>query len=135
MKTKQIPIAVMQAMVPFRKVDNTPASCGFGDDWVSALDRAWTNGHYAVLARDIDTRWGKVTHAVIRNHKNTDIPWAAKQRIKNVLFGHAAVAVEVFPPVEHLIDAAPSYHLWVLHDVVLPFGLHKKMGGWSADNE
>jgi hypothetical protein len=91
------------------------------------MDRAWENGHYAVMARDLQTEWGRVTHFFIRNRDSTDIPWADKQIIKNKLAGYEKVAVEVFPAQADLVDAVDAYHLWVLHDVKLPFGLHKEV--------
>lgn len=111
---------------PFRSRKETPAALGYGDGWCREMDRAWENGHYAVLARDLQTDWGRVTHLFIRNRDNSDIPWADKQAIKNKLAGYDKVAVEVFPPHPQLVDAANAYHLWVLHDVALPFGLHRR---------
>lgn len=88
------------------------------------MDRSYENGTYAVMTRQVETAWGVVTHACIRNKDHTDIPWSDKQWIKDTLFGPERVAVEVFPPVEQLVDAANMYHLWVLPEGwVLPFGL------------
>jgi hypothetical protein len=68
--------------------------------------------------------WGEVDHAAIRNCSSTDVPWAAKQRIKDELFGKDRVAVEVFPLADELVDSANMYHLWVMPaGYRLPFGL------------
>lgn len=49
-----------------------------------------------------------------RNDESTEVPWAHKQRIKNEIFGEEVVAVEVFPPVSELVDAANLYWLWTM---------------------
>lgn len=86
--------------------------------------------NYCVMTRDINTPLGKVTHACLRNkgsketnYEGTDIPWAEKQRIKNEIFGKEAVAIEVYPKESKLIDSTNMYHLWILHDFELPFGI------------
>ncbi len=99
--------------------------------WFSELDKAWSNGKYVVMARNIQTEWGAVTHACIRNAASTDIPWREKQRIKNELFGTERFAFEVFPPKSQLVDEANMYHLWIFPlGVPLPFNLnHGSHGG------
>lgn len=119
-------VLLSKALKPFCQRKETPAALGFGTGWVRELDRAWENGHYAVMARDLQTEWGRITHYFIRNVGNTDIPWADKQIIKNKLAGYEKVAVEVFPPQAELVDEAGAYHLWVLHDMKLPFTLHEQ---------
>lgn len=101
----------------------SPKQLKHGDGWYGELDRAYRQGtDYVVLVRDVETEWGTIQHAVMRNTDNTDIPWAEKQRIKNELFGKEAVALEVFPAMSELIDAADMYHIWVLPaDFKLPF--------------
>lgn len=92
--------------------------------WLSRVHTTKRNRIFAVLIRTIRTSWGEVEHAAIRNHASSDIPWAAKQRIKNELFGEERVAVEVFPPEPELVDDANMYHMWVLPvGYKLPFGL------------
>ena len=94
-----------------------------GVDWFSQLDKAWRNDKYAVMARTINTAWGVVDHACIRNVTGTDIPWKEKQKIKNELWGPEYTAIEVFPPESELVDAANMYHLWIFKGYKLPFGL------------
>jgi hypothetical protein len=102
----------------------SPKELGRGSGWFGELDRAFTDGKYAVMIRTIDTEWGKVEHACIRNIGSTDIPWRDKQKIKNELFGRERVAVEVFPAESDLVDEANMYHLWVLpFGFNIPFGL------------
>lgn len=94
--------------------------------WLSEVSKVYVDEdkQYSVLIRNIETEWGIVQHAAIRNAPNTDIPWAEKQRIKNELFGAETVAVEVFPAMSELVDEANMYHLWVLPDgMKLPFSL------------
>ncbi|MBU5670269.1 DUF7694 domain-containing protein [Paenibacillus brevis] len=102
----------------------SPKSRHIGTGWVAELDRAYVDGEYAVMTRKIETEWGQVIHACIRNTDSTDIPWAEKQRIKNELLGKERIAIEVFPKESELVDAANMYHLWVLPaGMKLPFGI------------
>lgn len=109
------------------KRELSPKDRGYGDGWCRELDRCWRQGSkYVVMTRKILTAWGVVEHACIRNRDSTDISWAEKQRIKNDLFGRNAVAIEVFPAADRLVDAANMYHLWILPEgFQLPFGLHE----------
>jgi hypothetical protein len=102
----------------------SPKSMKAGKGWFGELDRAYSDGQYAVMTRTVQTEWGEVTHACIRNVENTDIPWLEKQRIKNELFGKESTAIEVFPADSELVDEANMYHIWVLSKgMKLPFGL------------
>lgn len=104
----------------------SPKSQRVGSGWVGELDRAYTDiGYqYAVMTRKVQTDWGEVIHACIRNTDNSDIPWSEKQRIKNELLGEERTAIEVFPAVSDLVDEANMYHLWILPaGMRLPFGL------------
>lgn len=105
----------------------SPADKEYGDDWCGRMDRCYRQDRkYIVMTRQIQTDWGVIEHACIRNRDNTDISWAEKQRIKNELFGEKAVAIEIFPSKERLVDSVNMYHLWVLPEgMELPFGLHK----------
>lgn len=103
----------------------SPKQLGKGTGWCGELDRVFRQGNeYVVMVRDVETDWGIIQHACIRNTENTDIPWAEKQRIKNELFGAELIAVEVFPKESELVDQANMYHLWILPtDMNLPFGI------------
>lgn len=102
----------------------SPKSMRYGSGWVREMDRVFIDGEYCVMIRNVETPWGTVEHACMRNVKETDIPWVEKQRIKNELFGEDRTAVEVFPATEKLVDAANMYHFWVLpKEMELPFGL------------
>ena len=106
------------------KEEPSPKASGIKNGWLGEMDRAYTNGKYAVMIRTIHTMIGKVEHACIRNTGNTDIPWSEKQKIKNELFGKERVAVEVFPAESELVDESGMYHLWVFAEGdKLPFGL------------
>jgi hypothetical protein len=92
--------------------------------WLARVHTTKKNRVFAVLIRTVRTPWGDVDHAAIRNCSSTNVPWAAKQRIKDELFGKDRVAVEVFPPADELVDSANMYHLWVMPTSYrLPFGL------------
>jgi hypothetical protein len=102
----------------------SPKELKQGDGWFGEMDRVWINDKYCVMTRTIQTEWGQVDHACIRNVSSTDIPWKEKQRIKNELWGEEYTAVEVFPKESELVDAANMYHLWVFKEYKLPFNLH-----------
>ncbi|MFD1884016.1 DUF7694 domain-containing protein [Paenibacillus wenxiniae] len=102
----------------------TPKGTGVGTGWFGELNKAWSSkdGQYFVMARDVQTDWGLVTHVCIRNAQSSDISWAEKQRIKNELLGEWRTAIEVFPDTRELVDEANMYHLWLLpYDFELPF--------------
>lgn len=103
----------------------SPKQLGRGNGWFGELDRVYRQGNeYVVMVRDVETEWGAIQHACLRNANNTDIPWSEKQRIKNEIFGQEATAIEVFPKESELVDEANMYHIWVLpDDFKLPFGL------------
>lgn len=95
-----------------------------GNGWFGELNRAYSDGKYAVMTREVETEWGKVIHACIINTENTDIPWSEKQRIKNELFGKESTAIEVFPSDSELVDEANMYHIWILpEEMKLPISL------------
>lgn len=94
----------------------SPLELKRGEGWFGEINECYTSldGQYAVMIRPVDTEWGSVEHAAIRNLASTDIPWSEKQRIKNELFAKERVAIEVFPAESNLVDEANMYHLWVL---------------------
>lgn len=94
----------------------SPKSKRIGNGWFAELDRVYSSedGQYAVMTRPVETEWGRLIHACIRNVEGTDIPWAEKQRIKDELLGTDRTAIEVFPASSDLVDEANMYHLWVL---------------------
>jgi len=83
---------------------------------------------WAVLLRPVKVKLDGaddvVLHLSITNALALDVTWAQKQRIKNEIVGGDRLAVEVFPTMDRLVDAAPAYHLWVYPaGYMLPFGL------------
>lgn len=110
----------------------SPKDKKIGSGWFGELGEVFVSSdkQYCVMTREIDTNIGKVTHACMRNQgsketnwKGTEISWSEKQRIKNEIFGEDAVAIEVFPKETELVDEVNMYHVWVLHEFELPFGL------------
>ncbi|MCZ8516830.1 hypothetical protein O9H85_31595 [Paenibacillus filicis] len=102
----------------------SPKSMRVGMGWFGEMNKAFSDGKYAVMTRTIETEWGTIEHACMRNAVNSDIPWAEKQRIKNELFGPDRTAIEVFPAEVDLVDEANMYHIWILpRGMKLPFGL------------
>lgn len=92
----------------------------------------YTNDLFIVTSVQFACEYGLCLHLVMRlkpDAPTPEIPWAAKQRIKDELAGAGRVAVEVFPPAKELVDQADAYHLWVLPDgFKLPFGVE----AWSG---
>jgi hypothetical protein len=86
----------------------------------------YVNNRYSVQVSSFEVEWGMVTHLWIRRHDGEPCrSWADLQRIKNELVGEKYLAIEVFPPVDELIDRANMFHLWVMPlGFELPFGLH-----------
>jgi hypothetical protein len=116
----------------------TPKSMKYGSGWVREIDEVYVDEayQYCVMIREVDTPWGKVQHAAIRNTPSTDIPWAEKQRIKDEIFGKEATAIEVFPSETELVDEANMYHLWVLPEgFTLPFSIKVKDSIKGGSNE
>lgn len=107
----------------------SPKELHIGHGWFGEMDRVWINNNYAVTVRTINTEWGIVDHACIRNVNNTDIPWREKQKIKDELWGKEYTAIEVFPNEKELVDAVNMYHLWIFKDYKLPFTLKESKGG------
>lgn len=103
----------------------SPKQLGQGTGWFGELNRVYRQGNdYVVMVRNVETAWGIVQHACIRNAESIDIPWAEKQRIKNEIFGRESQAIEVFPKESQLVDEVNMYHIWVIPDEMkLPFGL------------
>lgn len=111
----------------------SPKELKKGSGWFGELSEVFVRNDlkYCVMIREIDTDMGKVSHMTIRsqgtketNYEGEDIPWIEKQKIKNEIFGKELCAIEVFPKESELVDQAYMYHLWVLHDYKLPFGIY-----------
>jgi hypothetical protein len=84
-----------------------------------------SNNYYTVLHALRITSMGMVKHLMIRRHDGQmENSWRRKQKIKNLLCGENATAIEVYPAESDLVDDANMAHLWVLESS-LPFGLHK----------
>lgn len=105
---------------------STPDGAPNAKGWAREFTRIAENGIFSVPIRDVPTPWGTVRHAMISTPAGAIEPtWAERQRIKNELLGRERVAVEVFPAMSQLVDAADCYHLWLLPaGFALPFGLH-----------
>lgn len=103
----------------------SPMQLGMGTGWFAEISRVYRQeNEYVVMVRDLETEWGTVRHACMRNADSTDIPWAEKQRIKNELFGNESTAIEVFPAETQLVDEAFMYHIWILPEgFKMPFTL------------
>lgn len=101
----------------------SPKDTKKGNGWFSELDRVFkrNDGQFVCMMRDLQTEWGKVTHVTITSYQQPT--WSEKQMIKNELFGSESMAIEVFPKESELVDLADMYHLWVLHEQRLPFGI------------
>jgi len=95
--------------------------------WFKEIDRAYVNGKFSVIVRTVKNEFGLCKHAAIRNLESTEVTWYEKQEIKNKIFGESAVAIEIYPKQDELVDGANMYHLWILPlQYNLPFNLYKE---------
>lgn len=85
----------------------------------------WENNRFQVIKRALPAGpWGRVVHLTLRNRDGSRRrEWTEFQRVKNELVGPEYDAVEVYPAQERVVDTADHYHLWVLLDQPVPFGL------------
>lgn len=94
-------------------------------DAAGVVGERWENDHYQVIKRTLPAGpWGRIVHLTFRNvdgSRRRD--WREFQRIKNELVGEEFDAVEVYPAQSRVVDTADHYHLWVLLDQPVPFGL------------
>lgn len=73
----------------------------------------YLNNRYSVSWSVFVCELGEVDHLWIRRHDGDPArSWADLQAIKNHVLGDERVALEVFPAVSQLVDAANMYHLW-----------------------
>ena len=65
-----------------------------------------------------------IIHLSFRTRDNsTEIPWPHKQQIKNDICGEEREAIEIFPAMSRIVDAANQYHLWVYpEEYIIPTG-------------
>lgn len=76
---------------------------------------AFLNNVVSVQRYERATAWGTVQHLAVRRHDETEIQgWDLLQRVKNEIAGELAVALEVYPREEDVVDQAPMRHLFVL---------------------
>lgn len=87
--------------------------------WCRQVRAAMRNTIFAVMIRPAP---GGVTHLAITSLSQDRPTWWEAMRIKNEICGEQATAVEVYPPMQNVIDEADMYHLWVLPEP-LKFGL------------
>ncbi len=76
--------------------------------------RVWLNGMFIVQAFHTPNEWGAIRLMIRWNDARADHDWGLFQRIKNDLFGHERVALEVYPAESNKQDVANMYWIWVL---------------------
>jgi hypothetical protein len=131
---------VMNPVERHRLIDEMVRAGKLNDQYISP-DRAaeevdrlltqemWKNSRYTVtIDRDTlqPTGWPKIVHLIVKRN-DRECPreerWRDFQRIKTELIGPEHEAVELYPAESRVVDAANSWHLWVLMDEVgFPFG-------------
>jgi len=87
------------------------------------MTRAFRNNRYTVMINDnCPTSQGNAIRAMVQRHDDLPIPnhWREMQKIKNVIFGTEALAIEYYPPESKLVDLKNIYWLWVFPDGVIP---------------
>ena len=130
---------VMRRSVRFRESGRWPAWRRHTPEfinrpgWVSEVRQVVENGVFSVLLRDVETALGVVVHAMITPADKVEPTWPEKQRIKDEVIGRGRTAVEVMPPHDEIVNAADSWHLWVLPEgMALPFSLATRGGAEEA---
>jgi hypothetical protein len=108
------------------EVEDTGIRLGPFDPTEPAPD--WLEEHTAELCTSWTPR-GQVLHLKVRRRDGRDgISWDTLQAAKNDFVGRDALAVEIYPPEDCLVNEANIRHLWVIPEDWLPIGLHR-MGG------
>lgn len=99
--------------------------------WAFQIQRALRNRWLCVLMRDIYTRWHPLAkpihgvHAAYRTASETELTWLERQSLKTHIFGPEAVAMEIMPRDDRVVDCAPMFHMWVFPEgFLMPFGIH-----------
>ncbi len=101
---------------PFEKVDlstakNVPPFC----------TRSFKNNYFIVTIDDYsETSVGYATRAMVQKWDDTPIGWMELQRVKNMVFGDEAVAVQYFPAESELVNDKNIYWLFLYPDGLLP---------------
>lgn len=90
-----------------------------GRTWAAEFATAHRNKVFSVLDRTLPDG---TRHLAVSSLSGERPSWWEMQRIKDDLAGHAATAVEVYPPKQEIVDEADMFHIWVLPQP-LPFGL------------
>lgn len=80
---------------------------------------------YAVMVGDLPNG---MKHLWLTRHDGKPLLWAEKQKLKDIVAGEDAVAVEVYPAKADVLDTANIYHLWVFPEgFKLPFALEPEV--------
>ncbi len=85
----------------------------------------WCIRHSAQVLNVI-TPWGLMRHLKVwRDDGKDGISWDILQEIKDELLGQDAMAVEVYPPQDQLVNETNMRHLWEVPADLFPFILKK----------
>lgn len=76
--------------------------------WAAGVRRAYKNKVFSVLWRPLPNG----VHLSVSSLSGDRPSWHEMQRIKNELLGADATAVEIYPPLEQVVDDADAFHLW-----------------------
>jgi len=83
--------------------------CGF---LPRGLLAAWSNNH--VAAQLFRVRGIEAFRLSIRRFDEVPLTWDEVQDAKNKTIGADAMAIEIYPPADELVDVANMRHLWML---------------------
>lgn len=84
-----------------------------GSGWASEFTKAHKNKVFSVLDRTLSSG---TRHLAVTSLSQVRPTWWEMQRIKNELAGSGATAVEVYPPMNEVVDDADMFHIWVLSE-------------------
>lgn len=119
------------SFIPNPVLQKLKANMGLEDS-----DEIWLNDLYQVTVdymksdnpAEQEGRDGMLHLSIHLLNRNPVRNWRHLQAIKNEVAGEDRVAVEIFPPEEHLVDTSNEYHLWVLpKGVDIPFAWHERL--------
>lgn len=89
------------------------------------VEQMWTDRDHVVLVQSAtigDKQW---IHLAVRRKDGEKIRdhWRSLQRVKDLLLGEEAEAVELYPARSRMVDGDNHYHLWCPLGIRFTFGL------------
>lgn len=89
------------------------------------VEQMWTDREHVVLVTSASLAGDRWIHLAVRRKDGGKIRdhWRTLQKIKDLLIGKEAEAVELYPARDRLVDDGNDYHLWCPVGVRFQIGL------------